>query len=84
MMHAMGFRHEQARGDRDKYITIQYQNIKTKAVKNFNKGDTLNKMPYDLESVMQYFLRVRDNENMQEVWFMLILDKSRSVIWKIK
>ena len=62
MMHTLGFRHEQSRGDRDKYITVQIDNVKKKARHNFNKANTLNKTPYDLSSIMQYFLTVSVHE----------------------
>ena len=55
MMHALGFYHEQARFDRDKYIKINFSNIDPKYRSNFNKlrTNTLG-LPYDYYSVMHY------------------------------
>ena len=58
MMHALGFRHEQSRSDRDEYITVKTENIKERSLKNFDKRPTLNKTPYDLGSILQYGLSV--------------------------
>ncbi|XP_018542975.1 hatching enzyme 1.2 [Lates calcarifer] len=54
-IHALGFYHEQSRSDRDKYVRINWQNIKEKHKKNFNKHDTHNlDTPYDYGSIMHY------------------------------
>lgn len=58
MMHALGFFHEQSRLDRDKYIKINWSNIKRSMWYNFEKykhgqADTLGE-PYDLKSIMHY------------------------------
>ena len=58
LMHTAGFWHEQSRADRDKYITVHWDNIKPGWKSNFLKYD-LGKIdhlgaPYDLCSVMHY------------------------------
>jgi len=58
IMHALGFFHEQSRLDRDKYIRINWKNIKRSMWYNFEKykhgqADTLGE-PYDLKSIMHY------------------------------
>ncbi|KXJ12090.1 zinc metalloproteinase nas-4 [Exaiptasia diaphana] len=58
LMHALGFFHEQSRIDRDRYITIVWNNIRQSMQYNFRKyrhgeADTLNE-PYDYKSVMHY------------------------------
>ena len=58
MMHALGFRHEQSRSDRDEYITVKTENIRESSLKNFDKRPTLNKTPYDLGSILQYSMKV--------------------------
>jgi len=56
--HALGFQHEQCRHDRDKYLTINLNNVKEDMRHNFNKYSTryMNDqgVAYDYESVMQY------------------------------
>jgi hypothetical protein len=55
MLHALGFWHEQSRMDRDKYITVNYDNIRSGAERNFNKHNSnYYNQPYDIKSVMQY------------------------------
>ncbi|CAH3037134.1 unnamed protein product, partial [Porites lobata] len=58
IMHAIGFWHEQSRTDRDKYLSVQWQNIKPGQEKNFNKYpasevDFAGGM-YDFDSLMHY------------------------------
>nr|CAJ57449.1 astacin 3 [Hydractinia echinata] len=58
MMHALGFYHEQSRLDRDKYITIHWNNINKRMWFNFEKyrsgaASTLGE-PYDKSSIMHY------------------------------
>jgi len=56
--HSIGLFHEQSRPDRDRYVTILYQNIVERAKFNFNKLST-NRIdsrgsPYDYDSMMHY------------------------------
>lgn len=58
-MHALGFFHEQSRTDRDKYVTIHWDNIIPSMKHNFNSygQDKIDHLgaSYDLCSVMHYF-----------------------------
>ncbi|XP_063043819.1 high choriolytic enzyme 1-like [Engraulis encrasicolus] len=54
-MHALGFRHEHQRSDRDQHIRINYNNIIKGREDDFKKVETDNlNAPYDYHSVMQY------------------------------
>ena len=53
-MHALGVNHEQTRMDRDDYVTINLDNVKSGHKHNFDKKDGRTPMPYDYLSVMQY------------------------------
>ena len=59
--HAVGLIHQQSRGDRDKYVTIEWDNVKNAAADNFKKiisgssYDTVTATrPYDYSSIMHY------------------------------
>nr|BAI68364.1 hatching enzyme [Silurus asotus] len=53
--HALGFYHEHVRSDRDKYVTINWQNIDPTTKSNFDLKYTNNlNTPYDYSSVMHY------------------------------
>lgn len=56
--HALGFWHEQARPDRDKYVKIIEENISPRYLPDFSKANsklvTSRGYPYDYESVMHY------------------------------
>ena len=56
LVHAWGFHHEQARADRDDYVTILENNIVPNMIHNFQKEPTSNSygVPYDGVSVMHY------------------------------
>ena len=56
MMHALGFFHEQARPDRNSYVTVHWSNIPGDKVGNFEIADGINSRdsPYDRRSVMHY------------------------------
>ncbi|XP_054264060.1 zinc metalloproteinase nas-15-like [Macrosteles quadrilineatus] len=58
MMHAIGFLHEQNRWERDKHVTVNYQNIQSGRENNFEKAkkkETDNQgVAYDYRSVMHY------------------------------
>ncbi|XP_041931060.1 hatching enzyme 1.2-like [Alosa sapidissima] len=54
-LHALGFQHEQNRSDRDQYVIINWENIDSQMVYNFQKQSTNNlNTPYDYSSVMHY------------------------------
>lgn len=53
--HALGFRHEHSRADRDDYLTVDFSNIRPEAVSNFNLVSSVPLVgPYDFESIMHY------------------------------
>ncbi|XP_065205602.1 zinc metalloproteinase nas-13-like isoform X2 [Planococcus citri] len=58
MLHAVGFMHEQNRPDRDKFVTINYNNIERGKESNFEKAEveTIDNqgIGYDYRSVMHY------------------------------
>ncbi|KAG5833153.1 hypothetical protein ANANG_G00272820 [Anguilla anguilla] len=55
LMHALGFVHEQSRSDRDRYVTILWDNILQDQVHNFKKYVTNNlNTAYDYTSIMHY------------------------------
>ncbi|KAK3509897.1 hypothetical protein QTP70_019380, partial [Hemibagrus guttatus] len=55
LLHALGFRHEQTRSDRDDHVKILLQNVIPGKEHNFNKHKTNNlNTPYDYNSVMHY------------------------------
>lgn len=54
MLHAVGFRHEQARFDRDRYVKIVWENIPPANRHNFVKHPMRLGTRYDYYSVMHY------------------------------
>ncbi|GAB6026274.1 Meprin A subunit beta [Chamberlinius hualienensis] len=58
MMHSLGFWHEQSRTDRDDYVKVLWNNIKSDMAKNFQKYSvsqiTSLGMPYDVKSILHY------------------------------
>jgi len=58
MMHALGFEHEQNRPDRDRYVTINYNNLKSGSELFYAKIKSYkwepHGSPYDINSVMHY------------------------------
>ncbi|XP_060647703.1 hatching enzyme 1.2 [Drosophila nasuta] len=56
LMHALGFLHEQNRMERDAFVAIQYRNIQSAAMNNFEKAAKTEAfgVPYDYGSVMHY------------------------------
>ena len=55
ILHALGWEHEHCRTDRDKFVNINWSNIKPSKRHNFCKvpnGDT--RFPYDFDSIMHY------------------------------
>ena len=58
--HALGFKHEQARPDRDRYVTIVEENIEENKAHNFWKDKTLDShgISYDYGSAMHYGQKV--------------------------
>ncbi|XP_053305216.1 embryonic protein UVS.2-like [Spea bombifrons] len=64
--HALGFYHEQARTDRDEYVTIVTENINPDDLKHFDIVPTKNLgMKYDYESVMHYSSTAFSNKPQQ-------------------
>ncbi|XP_063541150.1 low choriolytic enzyme-like [Cydia strobilella] len=58
LLHAVGFMHEQSRPERDDYVDVRYQNIKSGSQNNFKKSDAKDTndfgVSYDYNSVMHY------------------------------
>lgn len=52
--HALGLSHEQSRSDRDNFVRIRWDNIRSGTEGNFRKDNTANYTPYDFRSVMHY------------------------------
>lgn len=65
MMHALGFRHEHVRHDRDDYIIIFWGNIKRGRESNFQKrSNDMSVGPYDYDSIMHYDRKAFSNNGM--------------------
>lgn len=55
LLHSLGIWHEQARVDRDSYISVNWSNIKESARNNFQvEGNSTIRSAYDYCSIMQY------------------------------
>ncbi len=54
LMHALGVRHEQARPDRDQYITVNYDNIQPGWESQYDIQPGMPTGPFDFDSVMCY------------------------------
>ncbi|XP_055985069.1 astacin-like metalloendopeptidase [Sorex fumeus] len=55
LMHVLGFWHEQSRADRDRYVRINWNEIRPGFEINFMKSRSSNMMePYDYSSIMHY------------------------------
>ncbi|CAE7802709.1 ttc27 [Symbiodinium microadriaticum] len=55
LLHGLGMAHEQARSDRDRYVTILWNNIKPGMDNQFTKNSKADtNRPYDLMSIMHY------------------------------
>ena len=56
-IHAIGFHHEQNRPDRDKYVKINWHNIRGRMKHNFEiqRGSKTFNVKYDGRSIMHYF-----------------------------
>ncbi|KAG8301737.1 hypothetical protein J6590_046865 [Homalodisca vitripennis] len=58
MMHALGFLHEQNRWERDKHVTVNYNNIQDGRQNNFEKAKKQETdaqgVSYDYHSIMHY------------------------------
>jgi uncharacterized protein (TIGR03437 family) len=53
--HTVGFYHEQSRIDRDRYVSVAFENINKALVNNFNQNFAAQeKAPYDYGSIMHY------------------------------
>ncbi|CAJ1416462.1 unnamed protein product [Effrenium voratum] len=52
--HALGMGHEQARPDRDHYVTIHWDNVQRGMERNFETNMENSTHPYDILSVMHY------------------------------
>ena len=57
----MGFQHEHCRSDRDDYVKIYFDNMYGYKYA-FYKKKTLDRTPYDYESIMHYRLWVSKQE----------------------
>ncbi|KAM3873289.1 meprin A subunit beta-like [Diretmus argenteus] len=66
-LHALGFYHEQSRYDRDRYVTIVFENIRKGAENNFElvrkDESSTHGVPYDYYSVMHYGKNAFTNGN---------------------
>merc|ERR1711990_845073 len=69
-MHALGFKHEHTRPDRDEKVTINWENILEDSKHNFeidpNRSYTLDQ-PYDLYSIMHYSLTAASKNGRQTI-----------------
>ncbi len=57
MIHALGFRHEQSRADRDDYVNIHFENVERGRENNFDKvgnGFSNFGVGYNTRSIMHY------------------------------
>jgi len=55
LLHAAGFYHEQSRSDRDRYITVMWDEIDSSAKHNFRVATNSRDIgPYDFASIMHY------------------------------
>lgn len=68
-LHALGFRHEHVRYDRDNYITVFWSNIRPGRESNFKKRtpSDLVSGPYDYSSIMHYERKAFSNNGKETI-----------------
>ena len=54
ILHTLGLPHEQSRNDRDDYVIIHEDNIRSDALHNFKKLSYQPNVPYDYSSILHY------------------------------
>ncbi|MEO7715539.1 MAG: M12 family metallopeptidase [Capsulimonas sp.] len=66
--HALGLVHEHNRADRDNYVTINFANMDASHTHDFVKlNNTLDRGPYDFDSVMHYYLTAYSNNTLPTI-----------------
>jgi hypothetical protein len=78
LLHALGFFHQQSASNRDEFVKILWQNIKSGTEHNFNKYTanvvTDYGVEYDYSSVMHYSRKAFSRNNMDTIEPLVYLD----------
>uniref|UniRef100_A0A915N772 Metalloendopeptidase n=1 Tax=Meloidogyne javanica TaxID=6303 RepID=A0A915N772_MELJA len=74
LLHLLGLFHEHQRSDRDKYLKINYKNIRKGKKINFVRveNDVTWGLPYNYDSIMNYRIGMGTHEHASELDFLLV------------
>lgn len=83
IMHTLGVYHEQSRPDRDEYVKVVYDNIKSGATYNFRKRSERGRMirPFDFNSTMLYSPNNHSKDSSKYTMKSILLGKSMKFWW---